>query len=51
MTPFDNSNVTLGYNFVGFEDRDFEEARYTRSGPFLTFKLKVDQTSFQGLGL
>lgn len=51
VTPFDNSNVTLGYNFVGFEDRDFEEARYTRSGPFLTFKLKVDQTSFQGLGL
>ncbi|RDV06981.1 DUF11 domain-containing protein [Sphingorhabdus pulchriflava] len=51
VTPFDNSNVTLGYNFVGFEDRDFEEARYTRSGPFLTFKLKFDQTSFQGLGL
>ncbi|MCC6480092.1 MAG: DUF11 domain-containing protein [Sphingomonadaceae bacterium] len=51
VTPFDNANVTLGYNFVGFEDRDFEEARYTRSGPFLTFKLKFDQTSFQGLGL
>lgn len=51
VTPFKNANVTLGYNFVGFEDRDFEEARYTRSGPFLTFKLKFDQTSFQGLGL
>lgn len=51
VTPFENANVTLGYNFVGFEDRDFEEARYTRSGPFLTFKLKFDQTSFQGLGL
>lgn len=51
VTPFDNANITLGYNFVGFEDRDFEESRYTRSGPFLTFKLKFDQDSLAGLGL
>jgi uncharacterized repeat protein (TIGR01451 family) len=50
LTPFKNANVTLGYNFVGFEDRDFEDNRYTRSGPFLTFKLKFDQTSFEDLG-
>ena len=48
VTPFDNANITLGYNFVGFEDRDFEESRYTRSGPFLTFKLKFDQQSLGG---
>ncbi len=48
VTPFKNANVSLGYNFVGFEDRDFEEARYTRSGPFVTFKLKFDQTSLAG---
>ncbi|MBL0923912.1 MAG: DUF11 domain-containing protein [Sphingomonadaceae bacterium] len=51
VTPFKNANISLGYNVVGFEDRDFEEARYTRSGPFVTFKLKFDQTSFAGLKL
>jgi uncharacterized repeat protein (TIGR01451 family) len=49
VTPFENANITLGYNFVGFKDRDFEESRYTRSGPFLTFKLKFDQQSLAGL--
>ncbi|MEQ1538978.1 MAG: hypothetical protein ABL928_08635 [Sphingorhabdus sp.] len=49
VTPFDNANITLGYNMVGFEDRDFEESRYTRSGPFLTFKLKFDQQSLSGI--
>lgn len=48
VTPFDNGNITLGYNIVGFEDRDFEESRDTRSGPFLTFKLKSDQRSRAG---
>ena len=51
VSPYENANITLGYNFVGFEDRDFEESRYTRSGPFLTFKLKFDQNSLAGLGL
>jgi hypothetical protein len=50
LAPFQNANITLGYNFIGFEDRDFEESRYTRSGPFVTFKLKFDQESFKGLG-
>jgi uncharacterized repeat protein (TIGR01451 family) len=49
VTPFKNANISLGYNIVGFEDRDFEEARYTRSGPFVTFKLKFDQNSLAGL--
>jgi hypothetical protein len=48
VTPFKNGNISLGYNIVGFEDRDFEESRYTRSGPFVTFKLKFDQTSLAG---
>ena len=51
LTPFKNANVTLGYNVAGFHDRDFEDARYSRSGAYVTFKLKFDQTSFQGLGL
>jgi uncharacterized repeat protein (TIGR01451 family) len=51
LAPFKNANVTFGYNFAGFHDRDFEDARYSRSGAYVTFKLKFDQTSFQGLGL
>jgi hypothetical protein len=48
VTPFENANISLGYNIVGFEDRDFEESRYTRSGPFITLKLKFDQQSLAG---
>lgn len=51
IAPFANSAITVGYNVVGFYDRDFEDARYTRSGPFVTLKLKFDQTSLAGLGL
>lgn len=49
LAPFDNANITLGYNFAGFHDRDFEEARYSRSGAYVTFKLKFDQTSLGSL--
>jgi uncharacterized repeat protein (TIGR01451 family) len=48
VAPFKNANITFGYNIVGFEDRDFEESRYTRGGPFITFKLKFDQQSIAG---
>ncbi len=48
VTPFDNANISLGYNIVGFNDRDFEESRYTRSGAYVTFKLKFDQESLAG---
>lgn len=45
VAPVKNANVSIGYNIVGFSDRDFEKSRYTRSGPFITFKLKFDQES------
>ncbi|MBA4748749.1 MAG: hypothetical protein H2056_08550 [Sphingopyxis sp.] len=51
LAPFKNANLTLGYNFAGFRDRDFEAERFSRSGAYVTFKLKFDQTSFQALGL
>ena len=35
--------VSLGYNFKGFEDSDFDQARYTAAGPFLRFSIKADQ--------
>lgn len=50
-TPFKNANITVGYNFTGYRDADFEDARYTRSGPYVTFRMKFDQDTFQGLGL
>lgn len=51
LAPIKNANITFGYNFAGFHDRDFEDARFSRSGAYVTFKLKFDQTSFAGLGL
>ena len=40
-----NMWVRLGYNFSGFDDDDFVAADYTRNGPFLQFRLKVDRNS------
>ena len=37
--------VRLGYNVTGFVDDDFEAADYTRHGPFLQFRLKLDRDS------
>ena len=51
LTPTTNANIILGYNFNGFRDRDFEESRFSRSGAYVTFRLKFDQTSLQSLGL
>ncbi len=38
-----NMWLTLGYNVTGFDDKDFAQARYTSSGPFLRFTVKADQ--------
>jgi uncharacterized repeat protein (TIGR01451 family) len=51
ITPAKNTYISVGYNVVGFNDRDFEGSRYTRSGPFVTLRLKFDQDSFGALGL
>jgi hypothetical protein len=51
IRPFDNGWLQLGWNMVGFHDRDFSEERYTRSGPYVTMRLKFDQFSLAGLGL
>ena len=49
LAPFDNANLVLGYNFAGYRDRDFEEARYSRDGVYVTLRLRIDQTSLAGL--
>jgi hypothetical protein len=51
ITPAKNAYISIGYNVVGFHDRDFEASRYSRSGPFVTLRLKFDQDSFGALGL
>lgn len=51
FTPFENGWVSIGWNVAGFHDRDFEEARYTRSGPYVTMRLKFDQLSLENLGI
>lgn len=44
-SPWRNVWVSLGYNFDGFQDDDFAGAHYTAQGPFMRFRLKVDQHS------
>ena len=44
-----NTWLTVGYNFAGFEDRDFSEIRYTRQGGYLTLRLRFDQDSLSYL--
>jgi uncharacterized repeat protein (TIGR01451 family) len=51
LSPFENSYITVGYNVVGYHDRDYSDTRYTRSGPYVTLKLKFDQNSLGALGL
>lgn len=42
-----NAWISLGYNLIGFNDRDFSEANYTAEGPFVRFRFKFDQNSVQ----
>nr|MDP9421730.1 hypothetical protein [Pseudomonadota bacterium] len=51
VKPFENGWLTLGWNVVGFDDRDFEDDRYTRSGPYATIRMKFDQLMLAELGL
>ena len=45
----DNMWVTAGYNFIGFYDSDFSEARYTAQGPFLRLSIKADQQTLKDI--
>jgi len=51
IRPFDNGWLQVGWNVIGFHDRDFEADRYTRSGPYVTMRIKFDQLSLAALGL
>lgn len=43
FNPRDNLWLTIGYNVLGFRDEDFDNARYTASGPYLNVTIKADQ--------
>lgn len=51
IVPARNVWISVGYNFRGYADRDFEANRYTATGPFISFRIKADQDTFKDLSL
>jgi len=49
VAPVDNVWISLGYNFEGFRDDDFEAAEFSRDGIYVKFRIKFDQHSARGL--
>lgn len=49
VAPVDNLWVSLGYNFSGFRDDDFEAAEFSRDGFYFKLRFKFDQYSARGL--
>ncbi|MET0136888.1 MAG: hypothetical protein ABW192_00740, partial [Sphingobium sp.] len=49
FSPAGNLWISAGYNAAGYRDRDFEDDRYTRRGPYVTMRMKFDRTSVAGL--
>ena len=51
FSPSRNIWISMGYNFAGFRDDDFEASRYTAQGPYIKFRMKADQDTFKDLSL
>ncbi|MEO1553360.1 MAG: hypothetical protein AAFR82_05450 [Pseudomonadota bacterium] len=49
LSPVDNLWVSFGWNATGFEDSDFEAARYRHEGPYIKLRAKFDQNTAKGL--
>jgi uncharacterized repeat protein (TIGR01451 family) len=49
MTLVKNVWISVGYNFAGFRDDDFEANRYLAQGPYIKFRMKADQDTFKDL--
>ncbi len=47
--PAENVWVSVGYNFSGYTDDDFEGAEYSRKGAFVKLRVKFDQHTAKGL--
>jgi len=48
-TPWENAEVTLGYNIEGFDDDDFSQQNYYHEGPYIRVRMKFDQESIGSL--
>ncbi len=48
-TPWENAEVTLGYNIEGFDDDDFSQQNYYHEGPYIRVRMKFDQESVKKL--
>ncbi len=46
VTPVKNAWFEAGYNFEGFDDKDFDNNNYSRKGPYMSFRYKLNQDSF-----
>jgi len=46
---FKNAWLSVGYNFMGFEDKDFSAGSYSAKGPYLQFRLKIDYESVKSV--
>lgn len=51
VSPARNLYLSLGYNFAGFADRDFQTSRSTTRGVFAHLRAKFDADSFAWLGI
>ena len=47
--PKANTWVSMGYNFTGFTDNDFDNAGYSAHGVYLKLRIKADQDSIAEL--
>lgn len=47
--PQQNTWVSVGYNFAGFTDSDFDDAGYSAQGIYLKLRIKADQDNLRSL--
>ena len=45
FSPAKNVWLGVGFNFAGYDDRDFSASNYTAYGPWLRLRFKIDQES------
>ena len=51
FVPVEGVLLTVGYNFAGFDDPDFSDARNTKEGIYAAVRMKIDADTFGFLGL
>lgn len=51
FVPAKDVILSLGYNVTGFHDPDFAAARSTNKGPYVSLRLKFDETILNRVGL